>query len=206
MEIVSTGWGIAGSGGGNARVGTPIFRLEIGAGNITLPIENASSGEVVKLSGYGGGFSGGISISLPFANASWSLDDFPSSRIGSIYAGYSRPENGVYQGNDFYGGLIVQSLGAGKQISGSISCAIWISDPVEICMARLSCSRDELMQIANNVGAMVLKGGIVPMGVPRFQIERFLRSTTAVGFFAGTSLETQLLGASASAFYYRVSA
>lgn len=207
MDIVSTNWEILGSSGTTTRFGTPGLKVELGGGSIKLPIRSlANEEDVVELSGIGAGISVGIGISLPFANASWSGDDFPASRIGCIYAGYDRPEAGQYQRNDFFGGLIIQSLGAGKQISGNICCAIWMSDPVEVCALRLSCSKAELMQIANNVGAMVLRGGVVPFGVGRYQIERFLRNTKAVGFFTGVSLETQLLGMSATAYYYRVSA
>lgn len=206
MDLVSTNWEILGSSGATARFGTPGLRVELGGGNIKLPIRSLITEDVVELAGIGAGVSIGAGISLPFANASWSGDDFPASRIGSIYAGYDRPETGQYQRNDFFGGLIVQSLGAGKQISGNICCAIWMSDPVEICALRLSCTKAELMQIANNVGAMVLRGGVVPFGVGRYQVERFLKSTKAVGFFTGISLETQLLGVSANAYYYRVSA
>ena len=55
MEFVETGWEIEGSAGANARVGTPVVRVEVGAGHIVLPIKNSNSGDTARLTGAGGG-------------------------------------------------------------------------------------------------------------------------------------------------------
>ncbi|MCH8498845.1 MAG: hypothetical protein LAT63_10230 [Marinobacter sp.] len=206
MEFVETGWEIEGSAGGNARVGTPVVRVEVGAGHIVLPIKNTASGDTVRLSGAGGGLAVGASISLPFVNVTYSAEAFPSTGLGKIYAGPDRPQSGTYRAGDFSGGLLVHTAAAGKQISASVSCATWLSDPVEVCMARLQCSRQDLVQIARNASRMILSGGVTPAGASRYQLERFINGVKAIGFFAGSNLETQLLGMSADMFYYRVSA
>lgn len=192
MKLTETGWEIEGSSGGSVRLGTPLARVEMGRGNIVLPIRHTHSGQTVRLTGVGVGLGASLSISPP-VNVTWSPESFPSAGIGKIYAGYARPHADLYQSQDFQGGLLVSTIGAGKQISSSISCVTWLSDPVDICMARLNCSREELVQIARNTGLMILKGGLIPIGRSHYIRERFMSNVKALGLLSGSSLETQLV-------------
>ncbi|MCK7543604.1 hypothetical protein MLC59_05425 [Marinobacter bryozoorum] len=185
--------------------GTPIARVEIGGAHIVLPIKHTENKKLVTLKGPGAGFGLGASISVPFVNGSYSHEDFPASKIGSIYQGLSRPNRGVYTEADFNGGVLVKTLTAGKQISANVSAAMWFDAPVEACMARMSCSREEFFQIMENVIVSYVRGKFNAVGVGVHTMERFMKSVKAVGFFSGLSLETQLIGASVDAFVYNVS-
>lgn len=187
------------------RVGTPSLRVEAGAAHITMPIKNTASGNVVRLSGGGAGLAAGVSISVPFINATYSAEAFPSASLGKIYAGPDRPQGGTYGAEHFSGGLLVYTAAAGKQISASVACATWLSDPVEVCMARMQCSKEDFAKIAKNSATMIMNGGLSPAGVARYQLDRFINAVKAIGFFSGSNIETQLLGMSIDMFYYRVS-
>src|SRR5690554_3181381 len=125
MELESTGWEIAGASGTQVMAGTPIARIEIGGAHIVLPIKHTENNKLVTLKGLGTGFGLGASISVPFLNASYSHEDFPASRIGSIYQGLSRPDGDVYTESDFNGGVLVKTLTIGKQVSANVWSALW---------------------------------------------------------------------------------
>lgn len=205
MEFDTTGWEIAGASGLQVTVGTPIARIEVGGAHVVMPIKHVADNRVVTLEGPGAGVLGGFSVSVPGINASYSHKDFPAEKIGSIYAGLSRPDGGTYGDADFTGGLVVKTLTVGKQISGAVSSAMWFNAPVEICIARNNCTREEFFEIMNNVLESYIRGGFNTVGMSTHVMQRFAKSVKAVGFFAGMSLETQLIGASVDAFVYNVS-
>jgi hypothetical protein len=203
MSISSTGWKISGASGLTAKVGTPIANIEVGISYIRLPIEKAGSPQQFMLRGVGGGIGAGLSISTPIISASGSLDQFPASGLGEIIKG-AAPTKKNYSFEDFFGEAFVFSLGAGKQISGQLSGVIWLNEPVERCIAELSCSRSELRQIAKNALLTAL-GATTPVGAVAQKTYSLLKRSKALGSFAGINLESQLIGAGVDIFSYRLS-
>lgn len=203
MHTQSTGWKISGSSGYSIKAATPVANIEIGASYIKLPIKNIDSDRQSVLRGAGYGVGAGLSISTPVITASGSLDQFPSSGIGEIIRGAASTKKS-HSFEDFFGEAFVFSLGAGKQISGQLSGIIWLIEPVERCLVHLNCSRSELSEIAKNAFLKAF-GAAHPVGAIAEKTYSLLRRSKALGSFSGINLESQLIGAGADIFTYRLS-
>lgn len=204
MSFKSTGWEIAGASGLSINVGTPVVNVELGASYIRLPIENPKTQKNVMLQGIGIGGSLGGSISTPVLTASGSLDQFPADGIGAIVKGPAGA--GVqFAKADFFGEILVFSISAGKEVSGELSGVLWLTEPVESCLSRMNCSKEELKEVAKGV---LLKsfGVAVPAVTSLGDLAMLYNRTKAAGSFLAMNLETQLLGAGLSVFGYRVKA
>ena len=204
MKFKSTGWEITGSSGITVKGGTPIANVEIGISYIRLPIANVKTGQKVLLKGVGAGGGVGLSISTPVVTASGSLDQFPSDGIGSIVEGISVP-NSQYKASDFFGEIMVFSLSAGKELTGQLSGVLWLNQPVSACLARMNCSKNELKLIARKMLLNMYGVAVPPAGLIS-SVNDLFRRTKAAGCFAGMNVESQLIGAGADVFGYRVKA
>lgn len=204
MSIKFTDWEITGSSGLTVKAGTPIANVEIGASYIRLPIENTRTKQKVMLQGIGAGVGAGLSISTPIITVSGSLDQFPADGIGRIIKG-TAPLNRQYTASDFFGEILVFSLSGGKEITGQLSGLLWLKDSVEVCLARLNCSSGDLVVIAQQALLKAAGVSLPPVGVALKANDLYQR-TKAAGCFVATNLESQLIGAGADIFSYRVRA
>jgi len=203
MNFKNTDWRITGASGGAVMVGTPELQVEIGAGYIRMPILNTKTGEKAMLKGSGMGAGLGVSLSIPFVNASGSLDSFPADGIGSIVQGpVALPK---YKISNFEGDIMVFSLNAGKEISFQLSGVLWLKQSAQSCLAGMNCSKEEMLSIAK-LTVMRSFGVMVP-GVGLANESRMLYNRTkAIGCFSAMNVATQLAGAGGDIFYYRVKA
>jgi len=168
-----------------------------------MPILNTKTGEKAMLKGAGVGAGLGASISIPFVNASGSLDSFPADGIGSIIRGPFAPTR--FKLSDFEGEIMLFSLSAGKEISGQLSGVLWLKESVNSCLASMNCSKEEILPIAKQ--AVMRSFGVTLPGVGLAYESRLLYNRTkAAGCFTAMNVETQLIGANANVFSYRVKA
>ncbi len=82
MPMVSRDWTIGSTGGGGISVGTPELKVAIDLNYLRLPMNHIAGGKVTKtyhLQGAGAGVGAGVGLSVPFVNASGSLDAFPGA-------------------------------------------------------------------------------------------------------------------------------
>ena len=196
MLINSTDWKIVGSSGGTVTVGSPEIEISVGVSYIRLPIKNGRTGEQVLLQGVGGGISAGVSISIPFVNASGSLDDFPSTGLGPIFRGIVAPDR-AFTKQDFTGFMTVLGVGGGAMAkSTQLSAALWTKRPLVECLAESNCT-------AADLSAAIVQNALSV--TPTTSSLALLARTKALGFFMGINAATHIAGGGADMYEYYMS-
>ncbi len=198
MLFKASEWRITGSSGGSLTVGTPVARIQLGGSRLNLPIANLRTKEIVKLNGYGGGASVGVSLETPLSdigNLSISTEDMPSDGIDVIYR---KDDNGrAYSSKDFTGALTVISGGVTvAAISGEICVALWQKYPLAECLVDGWSSCDVFSAVSN--AYMMLNPLSLPAGMAQ--------ATHAIGLFSGVSAVTDVAAAGVTVFTYVMSA
>ena len=196
MLINATDWTIVGSSGGTVTIGSPEIEISVGVSYIRLPIKNERTGEQVLLQGVGGGVSAGVSISIPFVNASGSLDEFPSTGLGPIFRGIAAPER-AFTKQDFTGFMTVLGVGGGAMAkSTQISAALWTKRPLVECLAEANCTKVDIAAAAVQNALSI---------TPATNSFALLARTKALGFFMGINVATHVAGGGADMYEYYVS-